>query len=132
MIDDKKIIIMIVDDDHLLLNMYQTKFSGKGFDVVSVSNGSSALDRLREGFSPDIILLDIIMPNMDGLELLKIIRNEKLAKNSVIVMLTNQADSEDEARKLGVDGFLVKAFSIPSEVVDKVINIFNSNKKNGS
>lgn len=132
MIDDKKITIMIVDDDNLLLNMYQTKFSSKGFDVVTVSNSSDALIRLKDGFNPDIILLDIIMPSMDGLELLKIIKNEKLAKDSIIVMLTNQADSEDEAKKLGVNGFLVKALSIPSEVVEKVIEVFNSNKRNGS
>lgn len=127
--ENKNITIMIVDDDHLLLNMYQTKFTGKGFDVVTVSNSSDALSRLRDNYNPDIILLDIIMPSMDGLELLKVIKNEKLANGSVIVMLTNQADSEDEAKELGVDGFLIKALSIPSEVVDKVIQIYNSNKK---
>ncbi len=132
MIDEKKITIMIVDDDHLLLNMYQTKFTSKGFNVVTVSNSSDALIKLKDNFNPDIILLDIIMPSMDGLELLKVIKNEKLAKDSVIVMLTNQADSEDEAKNLGVDGFLVKALSIPSEVVEKVINIYNSKKQNGS
>jgi CheY-like chemotaxis protein len=126
---DKKITIMIVDDDSLLLNMYQTKFSSKGFEVVSVSNSSDALSKLRDGFNPDVILLDIIMPNMNGLELLKIIRGEKLAKDSVIVMLTNQADSEEEAKNLGVSGFLVKAFYIPSEVVDKVIQIYNNKNK---
>lgn len=132
MIDEKKITIMIVDDDHLLLNMYQTKFTSKGFNVVTVSNSSDALIKLKDNFNPDIILLDILMPSMDGLELLKVIKNEKLAKDSVIVMLTNQADSEDEAKNLGVDGFLVKALSIPSEVVEKVINIYNSKKQNGS
>jgi CheY-like chemotaxis protein len=126
---DKKITIMIVDDDSLLLNMYQTKFSSKGFEVVSVSNSSDALSKLRDGFNPDVILLDIIMPNMNGLELLKIIRGEKLAKDSVVVMLTNQADSEEEANSLGVSGFLVKAFYIPSEVVDKVIQIYNNKNK---
>ena len=126
---DKKITIMIVDDDSLLLNMYQTKFSSKGFEVVSVSNSSDALSKLRDGFNPDVILLDIIMPNMNGLELLKIIRGEKLAKDSIVVMLTNQADSEEEAKNLGVSGFLVKAFYIPSEVVDKVIQIYNNKNK---
>ncbi len=126
---DKKITIMIVDDDSLLLNMYQTKFSSKGFEVVSVSNSSDALSKLRDGFNPDVILLDIIMPNMNGLELLKIIRSEKLAKDSIVVMLTNQADSEEEAKNLGVSGFLVKAFYIPSEVVDKVIQIYNNKNK---
>jgi CheY-like chemotaxis protein len=129
MIDDKQIKILIVDDDSFLRDMYKVKFESNGFSVVLVSNGTDALSKLREGLEPDVILLDIIMPTMDGLELLKELNNENLIKNSVVVMLTNQAESEEEAMKLGAKGFIVKAMAIPSEVVEMVINIYKKNNK---
>lgn len=69
------------------------------------------------------------MPGMDGLELLKKIRDEKIAKNSVIIMLTNQADDFEKAKALGVDGYIIKATTIPSEVVDQVLSIYQNKKK---
>lgn len=127
--EDKKIKILIVDDDKFLLDMYSGKFQKEGLDVITSSSSTDTLSKLRDGLSPDIILLDIIMPTMDGLELLEIIRKEKLAKESVVVMLTNQADSEEQAEKLGIDGFIIKAMAIPSEVVRSVLEVYNKNKK---
>lgn len=129
MFEDKKINILLVDDDKFLLDMYSVKFKNKGLDILAISSSSEVLTKLREGFKVDIILLDIIMPTMDGLELLEIIKKEKLAEGSVIVMLTNQADDEDKAKKLGIDGFIVKATTIPSEVVNKVLEIYDKKNK---
>jgi CheY-like chemotaxis protein len=81
---------------------------------------------------PDVIVLDIIMPTMDGLEMLGVMRKENLAKDSVVVMLTNQPDEVDRAKALGVDGYIVKATTIPSGVVEEVLNIYNKKKKNGN
>lgn len=121
--------ILLVDDDHLLLDMYSLKFSKGGLEPDPVPSGAMALAKLREGTQYDIILLDIIMPGLDGLALLKTIRDEKLSPNAVIVMLTNQADEIDRAKALGVDGYIVKASTIPSEVVQKVLSVYNNKHK---
>ncbi len=126
---DTKTKIFLVDDDRFLLDMYTVKFQKNGLDVETATGSNAALARLREGYMPDIILLDIIMPTMDGLALLEMIRAEKLASESTIIMLTNQADDEEKAEKLGIDGFIIKAMTIPSEVVAKVMDIYKSHKK---
>ena len=121
--------ILLIDDDRFLLDMYSVKFQKSGLEVDVATGSNVALQKLRGGYKADIILLDIIMPTMDGLSLLEIIKAEKLAPEAVIVMLTNQADDEEKAEKLGVDGFIIKAMTIPSEVVSKVLDIYKSRKK---
>ena len=121
--------LLLVDDDHFLLNMYSGKFQKSGFEVTTASESKEALAKLRDGFIPDIIILDIIMPGMDGLELLETIRKEKLAPDSVIVMLTNQGDEIERAKKYGIQGYIVKATTVPSGVVEEVTNILKKNKK---
>lgn len=116
--------IFLIDDDRFLLDMYSVKFQKSGLHVDVATGSNAALQKLREGYAPDIILLDIIMPTMDGIELLGIIRSEKLAPNATVVMLTNQADDEDRAENFGIDGFIVKAMTIPSEVVTMVLDLY--------
>jgi CheY-like chemotaxis protein len=89
------------------------------------------LKMLRDGLDPDVLLLDVVMPGMDGIELLSIIRKENLAKNSVVIMLTNQglADDISRAKKLNVDGYIIKATTIPSEVLAEVQKIYSNIKK---
>jgi two-component system chemotaxis response regulator CheY len=117
--------VFLVDDDKFLLDMYSVKFKKAGVTVDVASSSLEALKKIREGFSPEVILLDIIMPGMDGLELLGTIRKERLALKSKIIILTNQADDNEKAKKIGIDGFIVKAMSIPSEVVNQVMEIYN-------
>lgn len=126
---ENKTKILLIDDDLFLLDMYAVKFQKNGLDVETVTGSNAALAKLRDGYMPDIILLDIIMPTIDGLALLEIIRSEKLAEKSVIIMLTNQADDEEKVEKFGVDGFIVKAMTIPSEVVTRVLDIYNARIK---
>ena len=128
--ENKNIKIMLVDDDHFLLDIYSLKFKTQGLNIVTADGSSEALEKIRNGDNPDIILLDIIMPTMDGLELLKIIRDEKLVPLAVIIMLTNQSDEMEKAKELGVDGYIIKATSIPSEVVSQVMEIYNKKNKN--
>ncbi len=121
----KKTKVFIVDDDKFLLGMYSLKFSNNGYDVDTTVGSLPALEKLRAGATPDIILLDIIMPHMDGLELLKTIRDEKLVPSATVIMLTNQSQSSDieRAKELAVDGYIVKASTIPSEVMQEVEKI---------
>lgn len=122
----KNIKVMIVDDDKFLLGMYSLKFANNGYDVDTGIGSQMALEKLRKGANPDILLLDIIMPYMDGLELLKTLRDEKLISNAIVVMLTNQSQSSDieRAKELNVDGYIVKAATIPSEVLHEVEKIY--------
>jgi len=127
----EKTTVLIVDDDKFLLDMYSLKFSKGGFEVVTACGTDEALKKLRDKFDPDIMVMDIVMPNMDGLELLGIIRKENLAPNAVVIMLSNQSQpvDMDRAKDLNVDGYIVKASTIPSEVLEKVKEIYEKSKK---
>lgn len=122
--------ILIVDDDKFLLNMYSIKFQKEGFDVTTASEGADALKKLQGGFAPEAIVLDVIMPIMDGLEFLEKIRGEGLAEDAVVLILSNQGQSSDieKAKKLGIDGYIVKATTIPSEVVSEVKRMLDAKK----
>ncbi len=123
--------ILILDDDRFLLNMYSMKFEKNGFEVKVAGGGPEALDILKEGFNPDIMLMDLIMPVMDGFTFYETAKKEKLVDNIIAIMLTNQGQVSDinRAKELGVHGYIVKATTIPSEVVEEVIQIYNNNKK---
>ena len=129
--ENPKIKVLIVDDDKFLLNMYSIKFSKNNFEVNSALSGEEVFNKLEGGYSPDIILLDIVMPGMDGFSILEKIKKEKLIPNALIIMLTNQGQLSDieKAKSFGIGGYIIKATSIPSEVVEEVTKIYNSQKK---
>ncbi len=119
--------VLLVDDDKFLLEMYRKKFESYGLTVDVAVGAEETLTKLRNGAKPEVLLLDIIMPGMDGLELLETIRKEKLAEEAAVVMLTNESAQEriDKAKSLGIKGYVVKATSVPSEVVEEVLKIAN-------
>ena len=127
---DKKRTVLIVDDDKFLLEMYRKKFQSDGAEADVAVGAEEALAKLRGGADPDVLILDIIMPGMNGLELLEVVRKEKLASNSRVIMLTNESSQEtiDKAKALGIQGYIVKATSVPTEVVEQVWKI--AGKKN--
>lgn len=110
--------------------MYVIKFSKSNYDVKTADSTEAGLRLVRGGFIPDVMLIDIVMPGMDGLELISTIKQEKLAPNAIVIMLTNQGASDDisNAKRMGVDGYIVKATTIPSEVLAEVERIINSKK----
>ena len=122
---DKKRTVLIVDDDKFLLEMYKKKFETDGAETDVALGADEALSKLRGGASPDVLILDVIMPKMNGLELLEIIRNEKLSEKSSVIMLTNESNEEsiNKAKSLGIKGYIVKATSVPTEVVEQVWKI---------
>lgn len=127
---EQKIKIMLVDDDDFLVDMYSAKFANSGVDVVPVNSGALLIEKLKKGETADLILLDIVLPQMDGVETLEQIRKEQLGVGIPIIMLTNQNDENDIARtsKMGVDTYIVKASATPSEVVDIVLKKLKENK----
>jgi CheY-like chemotaxis protein len=125
--DTPKKKILIVDDDSFLLDMYALKFSQSGYEVDTALGSTLALEKIKGGASPNILLLDIVMPVMDGFELLEEINKLGLMKDTKKIVLSNRgAQSDiDKGNELGIAGYIVKANSTPSEVITKVnaINI---------
>ncbi|MDO8564714.1 MAG: response regulator [bacterium] len=120
--EERKPKVLLVDDDQFLLNMYGLKFTNSGFEVVTADSGEAGLKKLKEGLNPDIVLADIVMPLMDGLQFVQQAISEHLVPASRCIMLTNQGQSTDidRAKELGVGGYIVKASTVPSEVVEEV------------
>ncbi len=123
--------MLLVDDDQFLLHMYSLKFRNTGFEIETATSALSALQKLRDGMQPDALLCDLVMPAMDGVEFIKRVKEEKLSPAAAIVVLTNQGQSTEieKAQALGVDGYIVKASSIPSEVVNEVKTILSKKAK---
>lgn len=119
--------VYLVDDDRFLLDLYAVKFKNAGHEVTLFGGGEELLAALRKDGAavPDILLLDIIMPGMTGFETLEALRKENLAKNAKVIFLSNQGQDSDleKAKKLGADGYIIKASAIPSEVYAEAIRI---------
>lgn len=127
MTDAQKPKILIIDDDQFLLDMYTLKFKQSGFDVQASMGSADALGKVKDGLNPDVILSDIVMPAMDGFELISTIKKENTAPHACFVVLSNLGQKSDieKGRQLGVDGYIVKASATPSEVVAKVTQLIN-------
>ena len=120
--DATKKTIMIVEDDTFVMDIYETKIAKDGMNVISANNGMEAIKKLEEGAKPDLILLDILMPNMNGLEFLKKVKEDENLKNIPIVLLTNLSQKEEiqEGIGLGAKDYLIKSHFTPSEVMEKI------------
>ncbi len=109
---------IVVEDDHDLQYLYQLKLEREGFQVATASNGAEGLE-LVEKLSPDVILLDLMMPVMSGTEMLAIMRAQPWGNKARVIVLTNI--SRDEApqalRFLHVDRYVVKAHHTPAQVI---------------
>ncbi len=114
--------VLLVDDDKFLLDMYSLKFSQAGFTVQPCFSTHEAIEALRGGLKPAVVLFDVTMPGEDGFSLLQTIKDEKLAAGARLIALTNQGNDADKkhAEDLGVHKYCIKASMIPSEVVNMV------------
>lgn len=113
--------IAIIEDDPVINQMYRMKFEAEGFNVRVAANGPDGI-AMVEAFTPDLILLDLQMPGMNGDEALAHIRKQKTAKDTPVIILTNLGEEEAPKglRKLGILSYLVKADLTPSQVVERV------------
>ncbi len=123
--------IFIVDDDGFLLDMYALKFSQNNFEVYTARSGAQAIEKLKSGLQPNVMLIDILMPEMDGFKMLEKINADKLSPNSVKIILSNKSQQSDidQGNSLGVAGYIIKANSTPVEVINQVINILSEKAK---
>lgn len=113
--------VAIVEDDQAISQMYRIKFESEGYEVETAENGKLGLE-LCEKMKPDIILLDLMMPEMNGDQMLAKLRATAWGKNTKVIILTNMGEQEipDTVRKLGVSDVILKADMTPRQVADLV------------
>ena len=118
--------ILLVDDDTFLLDMYALKFKNSGYEVVTVNNPEEAIEKIKAGENPDIVLFDIVMPGIGGWGFIKAIRENKLAEEATFLVLSNQGQQADFdiAKQYNVDGYVVKALATPTEVLQEVEKVY--------
>lgn len=118
--------ILLIDDDPFILDMYVLKLKDSGFTIDSASNGKDGLSKIKT-FEPDLLLLDIVMPTMDGFDVLQEIKKNPPTRLFKIVLLSNLGQKEDVERGLGLgaDDYLVKANFTPGEVVQKIQEVLS-------
>jgi CheY-like chemotaxis protein len=126
MTDYKNVKILLVEDDSFLASVYATKFELEGFSVFHAADGEAGL-QIAEKLQPDIVLLDILMPKMDGFEALHRLKLDPKLVKIPVIMLTNLGQKEDVERclKEGAVDYLIKAHFVPGEAVKKVKKVLN-------
>lgn len=113
--------VLLVEDNDFIRNMYQLKLSKSGITVEEASDGVQALDKLKQS-KPDVVLLDLMMPNMNGLDVLKQLKADGVLPDLPVVVLTNVMDQQsvEDAKKLGARDYIVKTDLTPTQVVEKI------------
>ncbi|MBI2610531.1 response regulator [Candidatus Kaiserbacteria bacterium] len=123
MADTKK--IMLVEDDGFMLDILANKLTKSGFEVHVAQDGEACLNAL-DSFKPDLVLLDIIMPQIDGFEVLRRIKDSSVWRATPVIVLTNLGEQKEvqHAMDLGAKGYIVKANVTTKEIVEKINNTF--------
>jgi len=117
----KKIKALLVEDDQMNVQMYKIRMEDEGWEVFTTDRGSEAM-KLAEAEKPDIILLDIILPEVDGFSILKDLRSDTTTKKIPVMMLTNlgQESDQNKGQEIGVEGYLIKSQHTPGDVITKI------------
>lgn len=123
--------ILLIEDDKNLIEMYETAFELEGFEVEKALNGDEGLKVLAKKEKPDIILLDILMPGMNGFSFLKEVKKKKTLKSIPVLLLTNLGESTIDMNRelafvLGIEGYLIKAKNNPDQVIARIKNILKN------
>jgi len=128
--------ILLVEDDTILVEMYQAKFELEGHEVRVATNGEECLTVLKE-FQPELILLDILMPKLNGFHVLKEIKKQPGLRQIPVILLTNLGQAEVDmnqelAKALGVNDYLIKSHHTPDEVVQKAVKVLKASGNSGA
>lgn len=117
----EKVHVLLVEDDVFLSGIYQKKFEMEGYKVTVADNGEKALVEAKKK-KPNIIMLDILLPKLDGFAVLAKLKEDNEVKNIPVILLTNlgQKDDVEKGLQMGAVDYLIKAHFKPSEVVDKI------------
>jgi len=110
--------VLLVEDDPFLIDIYTTKLKSEGFDLLLAKDGEEALEKIRRD-KPALVILDIVLPNMDGWQVLKQIKDIKGTEETKILVLSNlgQKEEVEKGLKLGADKYLIKSDFTPSQAV---------------
>ncbi len=121
-----KIKILLIEDDSFLLSMYATKFSMENFEVITAEDGEKGIRSAAKEL-PDIILLDILLPKINGFDVLEQLKANKLTRHIPVILLTNLSQRSEIEQGLagGAEDYLIKAHFMPSEVVDKIKKVLS-------
>jgi DNA-binding response OmpR family regulator len=113
--------VAIIEDDPAIIQMYKMKFETEGYEVQTAPDGMAGLE-LIESFEPDAVLLDLMMPNMNGMEMLSKLRSMAGGRDIKVLVLTNMGDTETATKvfKMAADDYIVKAEMTPLQVTERV------------
>ena len=113
--------LIIVEDDPFLLSILAEKLKDAGFDIETATDGEDGLNKIRSG-NFDLVLLDMVLPKIDGFKILEEIRDGKQPKKIPVIILSNLYDKNniDKAILLGAREYIVKAYNTPEEIVLKI------------
>jgi len=117
--------ILIIEDEEIMIHLLSKKISEEGYDVSVAVNGEEGLAQMRK-VKPDLILLDIVMPKMGGIETMEEMQKDENLKNIPVIIISNsgQPVEIDKAKQLGAKDWLVKTEFDPKEVIEKIKNQF--------
>lgn len=124
----QRVKVLVVDDEPNIVQTLKDRLEMNDYDVLTAHNGVDGLKAAQDG-SPDIILLDVIMPMMDGHEMLEQLREKDWGKHVSVIMLTARSQAQDiaRARSCGIDDYIIKPFDL-SELLEKIENIIERRK----
>jgi DNA-binding response OmpR family regulator len=113
--------ILLAEDDAFVSDIYYTKLTSEGYNVILAPDGRMAIEELKKDI-PDLILLDIMMPYMDGMEVLEELKKNEQWKGIPVLLLTNLSEKENvkKALELGAQDYLIKSHFTPSEILTKI------------
>jgi len=122
--------ILIVEDDNFVAEVYFSKLMEMGYEAVLAQNGEEGLEALKKN-KVDLILLDILMPIMDGMEMLEEVKKVEEWRNIPVILLTNVGEKESvqKVREMGVNSYLIKSHFTPAEVIEKIEEAFKGAAK---
>lgn len=120
--------ILVVEDDKFLRELITQKLVKEGYEVIQATDGEEGVKKTKEE-KPDLVLLDLILPGIDGFEALTRIRGGSDPSNTPVIILSNLGQKEDVERglKLGATDYMIKAHFTPGEIITKIQKIFGTN-----